>query len=788
MGAWMAARAIVNYDVGFEVAFLIAVVGAIPIGVLVGLPALRARGVNLAVATLGLALVLESLVLTNQDRTGGPSGTNIGAPRLFGIDFDTFAHPERYALLTLGVFALCALVVANLRRGRAGRRLIAVRTNERAAAALGVSVLSAKLYAFGLAAALAAVGGVLIAYRRPNVTFFPTFSVFESIFVIVYGVIGGIGFVLGAFIGAAVAPHNFAVHLAGSTFDNARTVQIVLGVALFFVLLVVPNGLASLTPSLRRGVRAAFRGRFVARAPRPAPLTRVTPVATRPAALEIDALTVRFGGVTALDTVSMRVEPGQVLGLIGPNGAGKTTLIDAVTGFVRPSSGSVALDDTPIDRWSARRRAQHGVARSFQGLELFESMTVRDNLRAASDRQDLAAYLTDLVWPGRSPMGPAAVAAVREFGLEPDLDRRPDELPYGRRRLVAIARAVASNPSVLLLDEPAAGLDSVQSAELGRLLHRLAKDWGIAVLLVEHDVSLVLGVCDRIVVLDFGKKIADGSPQRVRDDPVVIDAYLGSGVEAGPVAAAPPPTVAPTGPLLSTRKLAAGYGDVAVVHDLDLDVRPGEVVALLGPNGAGKTTTLLTMAGELPPLDGEVEWDGSARRRQLQVRARGGFGFVPEGRSVFMSLTVAENLRLGRGDRRRALELFPELDPLLGRRAGVCSGGEQQILALARALAAEPRVLLVDELSLGLAPMVVERLLRAVRAAADRGVGVLLVEQHARAALAIADRVCVLRRGRIALSTTAAELAGDLSRVEAAYLSGREDAGGGGSVAGPAKA
>jgi ABC-type branched-subunit amino acid transport system ATPase component/branched-subunit amino acid ABC-type transport system permease component len=789
MGAWIAARSIVNYDVGYELAFLFAVLGAIPIGVAVGLPALRARGVNLAVATLGLAAVLESLVLTNPDRTGGPRGTNIGAPTLFGIDFDTFAHPERYALLTLGVFTLCALAVANLRRGRAGRRLIAVRTNERAAAALGISVLRAKLYAFGMAAALAAVGGVLIAFRRPNVTFFPAFSVFESIFAIVYAVIGGIGFVVGAFLGAALAPNNFAVHVAGSTFDNARTVQIVLGIVLFGVLLIIPNGLASITPVLQRRARAAARW-TATRPPRmPAPLPATTRVAVRPAALDIDGLTVRFGGVTALEGVSMRVEPGHVLGLIGPNGAGKTTLIDAVTGFSRPAAGTVTFDGTPINRWSVRRRAERGIARSFQGLELFESMTVRDNLRAASDRQDFLAYLTDLVWPGRSPLGPAAVAAIREFGLEPDLDRRPDELPFGRRRLVAIARAVASNPSVLLLDEPAAGLDPVQTAELGRLLHRLAHEWGIAVLLVEHDVSMVLDVCDSIVVLDFGKKIADGPPQQVRNDQVVIDAYLGAAADTAPAPVTRAVTVVgEPAPLLSARNLASGYGDVAVVHDLDLDVRPGEVVALLGPNGAGKTTTLLTLAGELPARGGHVVWDESTRRQSLERRARHGFGFVPEGRSVFMSLTVAENLRLGRGERRRAVELFPELEPLLRRRAGVCSGGEQQILALARALAAEPRVLLVDELSLGLAPRIVERLLDAVRAAADRGVGVLLVEQHARAALSIADRVCVLRRGRVVLDVTAAELAGDLSRVEAAYLSERVEAIAGGSVGGPAKA
>ena len=195
-----------------------------------------------------------------------------------------------------------------------------------------------------------------------------------------------------------------------------------------------------------------------------------------------------------------------MLGLIGPNGAGKTTFIDAVTGFNR-ATGEVVLDGVRVDRWSPRRRSRAGIGRSFQTLELFESLTVRENLRVASERRDLLAYLTDLVRPGKPPLAPAAVVALREFGLEADLDRRPDELPYGRRRLVAIARAVAGAPSVLLLDEPAAGLDDGETAELGRLVRRLADEWGLAVLLVEHDVALVLDVSDRVVVLDKGEQL-----------------------------------------------------------------------------------------------------------------------------------------------------------------------------------------------------------------------------------------------------------------------------------------
>jgi ABC-type branched-subunit amino acid transport system ATPase component len=221
------------------------------------------------------------------------------------------------------------------------------------------------------------------------------------------------------------------------------------------------------------------------------------------------------------------VVPGHITGLIGPNGAGKTTLVDAVTGFTRPSGGSMLLDGKSINEWSPVRRARRGLSRSFQSLELFEDSTVLDNLRVASDPRDLVSYLRDLVYPVQPELPSEVVAAVQEFDLEDELYREVQDLPYGKRRLLAIARAVATRPSVLLLDEPAAGLSDAETAELATLVRGLAQDWGMAVLLIEHDIDFVMAVCDEIVVLDFGHKIAHGPPDAVRQDPLVIAAYLG---------------------------------------------------------------------------------------------------------------------------------------------------------------------------------------------------------------------------------------------------------------------
>ncbi len=279
--------------------------------------------------------------------------------------------------------------------------------------------------------------------------------------------------------------------------------------------------------------------------------------------LEVEHLTVRYGGLAAVEDVSLKVPEGRLVGLIGPNGAGKTTLVDALSGFTS-STGAVRLAGRPVESLRPHQRAHLGLARTFQSLELFEDLTVRENLLVSAERPRWWTAILDAARPSSSKAAAAADWALEAVGMADAADRLPGSLSHGQRKVVAVARALASRPSCLLLDEPAAGLDTGESQVLGAQLQKI-RDAGTAILLVDHDMGLVLGVCDYLYVIEFGKLIAEGPPAVVRRNPLVIRAYLGASAEAAgelegedlpvPTRAAPqtaegsaPSTGAPDGP------------------------------------------------------------------------------------------------------------------------------------------------------------------------------------------------------------------------------------------------
>jgi ABC-type branched-subunit amino acid transport system ATPase component/branched-subunit amino acid ABC-type transport system permease component len=525
---WLAA----TYGWPFWLAVVGGVFAVIPVGIVVGLAGMRTRGVNLAILTLGLAISLEAVVFGNGKYVRGAYSFRPPSIKVFGADINALAYPKRYATLAIIVLALVGIVITNLRRSRAGRRLIAVRTNERAAAALGVSVVGAKLYAFVLGGMIAALGGILLAFHDPVLNF-GDFASLNSVTSLQNAVFGGVGTVGGPLLGSTFLPGTLGQQIFGFLGNNVSTyLSLISGLGLLYILSAVPDGLVMWALRQWTHLRALFAGNHG----NPASQHRDRDVSTQvrehhrvePKVLELRNVSVRFGGVVALKDLSLAVHPGEIVGLIGPNGAGKSTALDAITGFVSSAQGEVRLGDRRIDGWSRERRARGGIGRSFQSLELFEDITVRENLQAACDRRDSAAYVTNLFVPDHSALTPAAYAAIEDFGLEPYLDLRVEDLGYAHRRTLAVARAVAGGHSILLLDEPAAGLSGTETQNLSRAIRRLADERGVGIFLVEHNVDMVLRTCDKVHALNFGLSIGSGTPAEIRENPAVVEAYLGT--------------------------------------------------------------------------------------------------------------------------------------------------------------------------------------------------------------------------------------------------------------------
>jgi branched-chain amino acid transport system ATP-binding protein len=499
--------------------------------------------------------------------------------------------------------------------------------------------------------------------------------------------------------------------------------------------------------------------------------------------LRLRDISVRFGGIVALDGVSLDLNRGEILGLIGPNGAGKTTLFNCVSGVIGPEKGSMFFEGRSIKYAPPHERARRGIARTFQNLQLWGSMTVQENLTVPMDALGGRNTFSDaLHLPFSAYAERASSERARAILHVLDLGRYASavagDLPAGIQRRVEIARALAMKPRLLLLDEPAAGLDAPETSRLAELLHEVREKFHVSMLLVDHDMSLVMRVCDYVYVLDFGKVLAKGRPSAIRDDPKVVAAYLGEETKQPAKAAADRSSVKRVDPpLLEVKQLAAGYGHLEVVRDVNLAVRAGEVVACIGANGAGKTTTLRAISGMIRPRHGRVMFGGKDITGNSPERiSRLGLAHIPEGRGLFPRLSVEDTLRLvsnttGRQvDVGEAYEHFPKLRERRRQAVGTLSGGEQQMVAMARAILARPRLVMVDEMSQGLAPTVVRQLFEVLRVFREQGIAVLLVEQD------VADRAYVFGHGGIGHEGSAAEIRGDRSLVSGSYLGTAPDA------------
>ena len=501
--------------------------------------------------------------------------------------------------------------------------------------------------------------------------------------------------------------------------------------------------------------------------------------------LECRGVTVHFGGLVALRDVDLAVSPATIVGLVGPNGAGKSTLFGVLSGLLRPTAGTVLLDGEDLTNSRPQIRADRGLARTFQHPELFTDLTVREHvLIGYRVRHAKRRIWSDLLTMGSlRPVDPEESTRVDELvellGLSSVADRQALGLPLGYARLIELGRALATSPRILLLDEPSSGLDSAETELFESTLLRVSKERGISVLLVEHDVELVMRMCSNIYVLDFGAIIANGSPEEVRANPDVRAAYLGEEVsseaeeqpeeliliDSTPARPSEESAVSSEqvagAPALVVRDLSVRYEDAIALSGVSFTVGAGKVLAVLGANGAGKSSLARAVSGLVRPHGGSVIFAGEEIGTWPAHRIRrAGLVHLPEGRGIFRGLTVIDNLRMaaanvhGRHARREAVELALTIFPALATRrrqvASSLSGGEQQMLSLARALASASKLVIADELSLGLAPKMVDLVFDGLGSAREAGVTVIMIEQYVHRALAFADDCLVLQRGELA--------------------------------------
>ncbi|HTH80788.1 MAG TPA: branched-chain amino acid ABC transporter ATP-binding protein/permease [Ramlibacter sp.] len=732
---------------GLAFALVFATVMAVPVGALI----LRRKGLYFSLLTLACTQICYEVAYKWTDLTGGENGLQrVPRPVLASdLSFHVFV-----VIMVMAVIAL----LWRLAHSPLGRLFQAIRDNEPRASSLGYDTYRVKLAAFVISAAVTALAGALLTFFMRGVYANPL-SWEHAADPLLMAVLGGIHHVAGPVWGAVV----FIVleDQLGAYIDHW---WLVFAPIVIIVTLAAPEGLHGLARRLRRR-----SGWTLTRPGIPAPPAHIEtfrPVADAPCAeplLTVRGLRKSFGPLVIASGYDFDVHPGTLHSFIGPNGAGKTTFFNMLSGVIAPDAGRITFLGQDITRLPMHKRVRLGLGRSFQIVSVFTNLTAFENIRVAVQARRTGALNAWRDAYALDTVNARVWSLLQAVGLVAKAGELCTQLSHGERRLLEIGITLATEAKLLLLDEPLAGLAEADRMVVSELIKALAKSH--AVVLIEHDIDRVLAMSDRITVLHQGKFIADGRPADVAANPEVVRAYLGTPPQVRADRTSQGPIRATGELLLQARGLAGGYGGGRVLDGIDIDVHAGEAVALLGRNGVGKTTLLKALCGTLPLEGGAILWQGSEIRalRPFEIN-RLGLAVVPEGRRLFPNLTVLDNLliakRAGGMPLDEVFELFPRLSAIRKSRAENISGGERQMVAIARALVAPAKLILLDEPFEGLAPAVVNEVMGALLKLRGR-VAMVIVEHHAEQVLAIVDRAVVLVNGRVAWRGHANELATD---------------------------
>jgi branched-chain amino acid transport system ATP-binding protein len=726
---------------------------------------LRRRGVYFSLLTLALTALLFAIAYRWTDFTGGESGLGgVTRATVLGIDLE---RDGVYYGFVAAVGFVVVFLLWRFHRSPVGHVLVAIRENEQRARFVGYPTNRYKLLGFVISASVVGIAGILSVFNHRFASAEPLAVAFSGELIAMV-VIGG----MRSFLGPALGALFFILF---REFLSIWTPSWLFYFGLLFVgfILFSPTGLVGVAQRLLAPFRktvfeeAAMAGRTLSDEPLPPFL--VPSDHGNGAVLEAQGIAKSFGALKAVAGVDIRVRDRSLHALIGPNGAGKTTAFNLISGLFTPDEGDVVLRGRSIAGLSPERITEAGIGRSFQITNLFPALSVEENLRLAVQARHPRRFDPWTAARSLDDVERETAALIRYLGVAGMERAEAGALSYGGQRLLDMGLALATKPRVLLLDEPLAGLSAAERQRIGDIVKRISSD--IPVLLVEHDIDRVFQIADAVTVMNEGRVLVDGSVEDARSSSRVQEVYIGSG--AAVLAAKPRESAAEPATLLTAEGINTYYGKSHILADVSFTVHEHEIVALLGRNGAGKSTLLKTVIGIAPPATGEIRLDGAdlAGLPAAEI-ARLGLGYVPQGRGLFAGMTVAQNLELGRlrrqtgrgvrWDLERIFEYFPRIRERLDTPADFLSGGEQQMVAVARALSGNVRVLLLDEPFEGLAPTIVEQLFESFDKLRHE-VSIILVDHHLDLALALSDRTVALERGRVIHSGPSSALRHDLA-------------------------